>query len=327
MTRTTCAQRARSYARAFDGARRLLRGQGFPLHGGCPLDRRGRARPGRVHRRRTGRGDGRRASRRNGSRCTATTSRPPSSHEQSQQGWGRSSSTRSTRSSRLAELAAAAGVRQRVLVRVTVGVEAHTHEFIATAHEDQKFGFSLSRGPAERAVAAVLRRGLAGTRRAAFPYRLADLRHGRLRRRRASSRRVGCGGSRSARHRDRRDQPRRRPGHRLCDRRRSRDAEGDRRAAHRDRRARVHCGRPADSAAGGRARTRDRRAVRDHRVRGRHRQGRRARREPVPQLCLGRRWDERQHPHCALRRELHVCAREPRVPRRTEAVAGCRPAL
>ena len=32
-----------------------------------------------------------------------------------------------------------------VLVRVTVGVEAHTHEFIATAHEDQKFGFSLRR--------------------------------------------------------------------------------------------------------------------------------------------------------------------------------------
>jgi diaminopimelate decarboxylase len=57
---------------------------------------------------------------------------------------------------RLAELAAAAGIRQRVLVRATVGVEAHTHEFIATAHEDQKFGFSLRDGAAERAVAAVL---------------------------------------------------------------------------------------------------------------------------------------------------------------------------
>ena len=32
------------------------------------------------------------------------------------------------------------GVRPRVLVRLTVGVEAHTHEFIATAHEDQKIG-------------------------------------------------------------------------------------------------------------------------------------------------------------------------------------------
>jgi diaminopimelate decarboxylase len=47
-------------------------------------------------------------------------------------------------------------VRQRVLVRVTVGVEAHTHEFIATAHEDQKFGFSLAGGAAEAAVARVL---------------------------------------------------------------------------------------------------------------------------------------------------------------------------
>ncbi|HET6878400.1 MAG TPA: diaminopimelate decarboxylase [Jatrophihabitans sp.] len=57
---------------------------------------------------------------------------------------------------RLDAVAAAAGVRQRVFVRVTVGVEAHTHEFIATAHEDQKFGFSLRDGSAARAVAAVL---------------------------------------------------------------------------------------------------------------------------------------------------------------------------
>jgi diaminopimelate decarboxylase len=57
---------------------------------------------------------------------------------------------------RLAELAARAGARPRVLVRVTVGVEAHTHAFIATAHEDQKFGFSLASGQAAAAVARVL---------------------------------------------------------------------------------------------------------------------------------------------------------------------------
>ncbi|MBV9312981.1 MAG: diaminopimelate decarboxylase [Pseudonocardia sp.] len=34
---------------------------------------------------------------------------------------------------------------QPVMVRVTVGVEAHTHKFIATGHEDQKFGFSCAR--------------------------------------------------------------------------------------------------------------------------------------------------------------------------------------
>jgi diaminopimelate decarboxylase len=47
---------------------------------------------------------------------------------------------------RLAALALEFGVRPRVMVRVTVGVEAHTHEYIATAHEDQKFGFSLVNG-------------------------------------------------------------------------------------------------------------------------------------------------------------------------------------
>jgi diaminopimelate decarboxylase len=57
---------------------------------------------------------------------------------------------------RLAQIAARRGVRQPVLVRVTLGVEAHTHEFIATAHEDQKFGFSLRDGDAARAVAEVL---------------------------------------------------------------------------------------------------------------------------------------------------------------------------
>ena len=41
-----------------------------------------------------------------------------------------------------------------MLIRLTVGVEAHTHEFIATAHEDQKFGFSLA---GETAIDAVRR--------------------------------------------------------------------------------------------------------------------------------------------------------------------------
>ena len=39
-----------------------------------------------------------------------------------------------------------------VMVRVTPGVEAHTHEYIATAHEDQKFGFSINGGDALEAV-------------------------------------------------------------------------------------------------------------------------------------------------------------------------------
>jgi diaminopimelate decarboxylase len=56
---------------------------------------------------------------------------------------------------RLEAIAGAAGVVQDVLVRVTPGVEAHTHEFISTAHEDQKFGLSLASGAALEAVRRV----------------------------------------------------------------------------------------------------------------------------------------------------------------------------
>ncbi len=58
---------------------------------------------------------------------------------------------------RLDKIARDRGVVQPVLIRVTVGVEAHTHEFIATAHEDQKFGFSLAAGDAAEAVRRVLK--------------------------------------------------------------------------------------------------------------------------------------------------------------------------
>ncbi|MFI7548135.1 diaminopimelate decarboxylase [Micromonospora sediminimaris] len=61
---------------------------------------------------------------------------------------------------RLTALARERGVRPRVLIRVTVGVEAHTHEFIATAHEDQKFGFSLAGGAALSAALRVLDEGV-----------------------------------------------------------------------------------------------------------------------------------------------------------------------
>jgi diaminopimelate decarboxylase len=57
---------------------------------------------------------------------------------------------------RLAGLAAELGVVAPVMLRVTVGVEAHTHEFIATGHEDQKFGFSLQSGAAFEAARQVL---------------------------------------------------------------------------------------------------------------------------------------------------------------------------
>src|SRR6201989_2236656 len=57
---------------------------------------------------------------------------------------------------RLAYLTEEAQARPNILVRVTTGVEAHTHEFMATAHDDQKFGFSLASGAADEAVRRVL---------------------------------------------------------------------------------------------------------------------------------------------------------------------------
>ncbi len=59
---------------------------------------------------------------------------------------------------RIADTAKRLGVRAPVLLRFMIGVEAHAHEFIATAHEDHKFGISLTTGAAREAVLSVLAR-------------------------------------------------------------------------------------------------------------------------------------------------------------------------
>jgi len=56
---------------------------------------------------------------------------------------------------RLSALAQRRGAPQRVLVRITPGVEAHTHSYVATGQEDQKFGFSLASGAGHEAVRRV----------------------------------------------------------------------------------------------------------------------------------------------------------------------------
>ena len=56
---------------------------------------------------------------------------------------------------RVAAAAKKAGKVQRVLLRITPGIQAHTHESIATAHEDVKFGFSIASGAAWAAITAV----------------------------------------------------------------------------------------------------------------------------------------------------------------------------
>ncbi|WP_395404619.1 diaminopimelate decarboxylase [Arthrobacter sp. UC242_113] len=63
---------------------------------------------------------------------------------------------------RVAKIASGRGATAKVMLRLTPGVHAHTHEFIATAHEDQKFGLSMAEdttdeaglSAAEEAVAA-----------------------------------------------------------------------------------------------------------------------------------------------------------------------------
>jgi diaminopimelate decarboxylase len=53
---------------------------------------------------------------------------------------------------RLDELHRIDGGVPRVLVRITPGVEAHTHEFIRTGQTDSKFGFGVASGDAVKAI-------------------------------------------------------------------------------------------------------------------------------------------------------------------------------
>ena len=57
---------------------------------------------------------------------------------------------------RLDGLARARGVRAPVLLRITPGIDAHTHEYVRTGHDDAKFGFTLSLGLADAALTRTL---------------------------------------------------------------------------------------------------------------------------------------------------------------------------
>ena len=70
----------------------------------------------------------------------------------------------------------AGGSGTKLLLRVTPGVEAHTHEYVRTGQEDTKFGFSLASGAAAEAVErlrAIPQLELAGVHAA---YRKSDIR-------------------------------------------------------------------------------------------------------------------------------------------------------
>lgn len=57
---------------------------------------------------------------------------------------------------RIAEIAHRLGKRARVMLRVTSGIHAGGHEYISTAHEDQKFGVPLLPAGADTSVLSIL---------------------------------------------------------------------------------------------------------------------------------------------------------------------------
>jgi diaminopimelate decarboxylase len=72
---------------------------------------------------------------------------------------------------RVAKIAEARGETAKVMLRLTPGVHAHTHEFIATAHEDQKFGLSMAGDSTEQAGLSAAEEAVA----AATAYASIDL--------------------------------------------------------------------------------------------------------------------------------------------------------
>ncbi|MEG3586409.1 MAG: diaminopimelate decarboxylase [Actinomycetota bacterium] len=53
---------------------------------------------------------------------------------------------------KIEQLFSASNTPVKALIRITPGVEAHTHEYITTGEEDSKFGFTVSTGLAEKAI-------------------------------------------------------------------------------------------------------------------------------------------------------------------------------
>lgn len=56
----------------------------------------------------------------------------------------------------LIQLCEEMGTKAKLLLRVTPGIEAHTHDYILTGQEDSKFGFDLQNGQAEKALKIAL---------------------------------------------------------------------------------------------------------------------------------------------------------------------------
>ena len=223
---------------------------------------------------------------------------------------------------RLAAVTAELGRPAGVMVRVTAGVEAHTHEYIATAHEDQKFGFSITSGDAFEAVRRVqeapglellgLHSHIGSQIFDTSGFEVAARRVLALHARVSSELGVempemDLGGGFGIAYTTQ-DDP----------------ADPAQLATELTKIVEHECRgiRGVGAAAVDRARARDRRTDRLHGLRGRHRQAGRPRRGRGAHLRLRGRRDERQHPHGALRRRLQLHDRVPAVGRHLRCSAA-----
>ena len=136
------ARGAASTSTAFGAEQRGVRGQGVPVHRDGAARRRGGLAPRRRDRRRAARRAARGLPAPSASCSTATTSATPRSRPRSTPASGAIVADSFDELDRL-ERSCRRFARPTVLVRVTPGVEAHTHEYIETGTDDSKFGFTV----------------------------------------------------------------------------------------------------------------------------------------------------------------------------------------
>ena len=75
------------------------------------------------------------------------------------------------------EIAESRKENMNVLIRVTPGVEASTHDYITTGQEDSKFGFDLKNGQTDEAFLQLYDHPYINILRYALPYRFSNIRN------------------------------------------------------------------------------------------------------------------------------------------------------
>ena len=144
-TRPTCAAAAARRSRR-SGPTVRLRHQGVPLPGHGPPRPRGGHAPRRRDRRRARTSPCRPACPPTGSSCTATTSRRRAARRARRRRRPDRRRLRSTSSTGSRRSSPPARRRPKVLLRITPGVEAHTHEFVRPARTTPSSGSALPLG-------------------------------------------------------------------------------------------------------------------------------------------------------------------------------------